>query len=203
MFANVKVLKSMIKSAYKEGITIEQQYGGLAIYTDFWGVWITNEDLTNELKAAVVEVLGALPGKNEAWTCRKERDAQETFPKSIFDMVNILRIGEEQSFNAKVTPLLYMQRTERKEIIECRILQNAKSEQNEIAIINNVFVDWIDKQSKDIMEGNEQQAIGPRVSMENGIVAWYNDRCVMYCYMRDDSEERTNGMIDTLKQRVW
>ena len=115
-------------------------------------------------------------------------------------MENILRIGEEQSFNAKVTPLLYMQRTERKEIIECRILQNAKSE---IAIINNVFVDWIDKQSKDVMEGNEQQAIGPRVSMENGIVTWYNDRCVMYCYMRDDSEERTNGMIDTLKQRVW
>lgn len=36
MFADVKVLKALLKKAYKgTGVTIENQYGGMAIHTDF------------------------------------------------------------------------------------------------------------------------------------------------------------------------
>ncbi len=215
MFANVKVLKSLLKSAWKgTGVTIENQYGGMAIHTDFWGVWITEEDLTNEIKAAVVEVMGGLPEEDTAWTCRNKRDNQQALPKSLFDMKNILEIVEKQSQMARITPIMYMQETESKDLVLCRVVQGnervvdydevgTKPMFGSIALINNAFADWIAPTNKEMLEGNEQHPVGPCMSLENGIIAWYNDRCVMYCYMRDDSKEREEGMIKTLESRVW
>lgn len=182
MFADVKVLKALLKKAYKgTGVTIEDQYGGMAIHTDFWGVWITEEDLTNDIKAAVVEVLGELPKEDEAWTCRAKRDNQQALPKSLFDMQQLLGIAKEQSERARITPLMYMQETESKDLVLCRVIQGTKR----------------------LKEGNEQRPVGPMMSLENGVVVWYNDRCLMYCYMRDDSKEREEEMIKTLEMKEW
>ena len=72
-----------------------------------------------------------------------------------------------------------------------------------IALINNAFADWIADDNKDMKEGNEQRPVGPMMSLENGVVVWYNDRCLMYCYMRDDSKEREEEMIKTLEMKEW
>lgn len=215
MFADVKVLKALLKKAYKgTGVTIEDQYGGMAIHTDFWGVWITEEDLTNDIKAAVVEVLGELPKEDKAWTCRAKRDNQQALPKTLFDMQQLLGIAKEQSERARITPLMYIQKTESKDLVLCRVIQGTKrlKEYDElgkvplfgsIALINNAFADWIADDNKDMKVGNEQRPVGPMMSLENRVVVWYNDRCLMYCYMRDDSKEREEEMIKTLEMREW
>lgn len=215
MFVDIKILKSLIKSAYKgSGITIENQYDGMAIHTDFWGVWIAEEDLTNEIKAAVVEVLGGLPGEDEAYTCWNKRENQTAIVKTLFDKEKLEMIARQQSALAKITPILYEQETESKEIVLCRVLQTTDTAKiyeevgekpiyGSVALVNDVFSRWIAPDNLRMRTGEEGRPVGPMMSIGNATVIWYNEKCLMYCFLRDDSKEREEGMIKALELRKW
>ena len=72
-----------------------------------------------------------------------------------------------------------------------------------IALINNVFAEWIDVTNIRAEEKEEEWPSGPRMSLENGIVVWNNERCVMHCRLRDDTKEREDGIIDILEKSTW
>lgn len=90
MFTETKILKKLIKNAYKgSGLHVEHtDKGWLAISGWWWRLEIGYLELSNEIKAQLVECIGEIPEPGEAYLYIKGTDPQSEIPGTTY--INLL-----------------------------------------------------------------------------------------------------------------
>lgn len=90
MFTETKILKKLIKNAYKgSGLHVEHtDKGWLAISGWWWRLEIGYLELSNEIKAQLVECIGEIPEPGEAYLYIKRTDPQSEIPGTTY--INLL-----------------------------------------------------------------------------------------------------------------
>ena len=80
MVLNEGVLKKVIKSAYNIGhLHMGKRDGKYILAGTWWFIEINESNLSNKIKAAIMELTGLLPERGEFYECSKE-DIQMEFP---------------------------------------------------------------------------------------------------------------------------
>lgn len=177
MFVNLKVLKKLMKDAYKgAGFVAGLLPGGmddvlgLYIQSGAWAVWVMCGEEPNPLKGFVVEMIGRYPKSEELLKASKsggivheDDDVQVSAHKLI---VSQLTEGGEAS---EVFPLSYAGR--------CIDLLRTKETRHLFGVASDLLL-LFDLDSLNF-ENGESFPIGPMLSDDDKRVTWYNSHCCL------------------------
>jgi hypothetical protein len=176
MFINVKALKKLMKEAYKTfGITVERHNGGLMIASFSWGVWLENSELTNEIKAAVIEYTGEMPEKGTAFTVSKRDEGRVdiTEPKYSHIYEEIKRKYKQHfagnGMDIEVGKLKYA--------YDSRCYNVLYGSENAY-LINENYMDLV----------VEAEAPAP-IRISQRIIGWCDFKCIVFACVLDDDKE--------------
>ena len=86
MFTDTQILKTLIKGAWKgSGLHIEHTEGGwLAVGGLWWQFEIDDQEISNKIKAQIVELVGDLPEPGQALVYYKKGDPQTEIPGTTY-----------------------------------------------------------------------------------------------------------------------
>ena len=134
MFINIKILKQLMKEAYKSGLLIGQTEDEIYLSGKNWTANIKKKWMPKQIMAQIIELAGELPdvGKKKSYYRTNGNDYSED--------IGEMEIEEEESLNAiaEVTDLILIDAFGTKN----RLLQT----NHRILVVNNVFVEIADPQ---------------------------------------------------------
>lgn len=85
MIFNKSVFKKLLKGAYKgRGLLVANRRGRIILAGDWWVMTMVEEVFTKEGKAALVELTGQLPEKQECWRCTSAGNQIEIPPDYMY-----------------------------------------------------------------------------------------------------------------------
>lgn len=132
MFINVSVAKKLFKRAYTTGLKVGRYRDFLYIGGPAWEMEMRYEEAPYKIKAAIVELCGRLPEKEEQFTATKEGLQME---------VTNYETVEDRYMNAKtlldVTPVVIDQKYAMFKLLQYR-------EEKDFTLINTEMLDLID-----------------------------------------------------------
>ena len=78
MFIKNSVFKKIIKGAWSgAGLTVGNVHGRYVVITDIMIMYVKHNCITKEVKAAIIELAGDLPGEGEVFTAYKDGENQQ------------------------------------------------------------------------------------------------------------------------------
>ncbi len=132
MFINIKILKSLMKESYKNGLLIGQTENEIHLSGKSWTADIKKKWMPKQIMAQIIELAGELPdvGKRKLYYRTNGNDYSE-------DMGEMVKEEEEElNAMAEVTDMILIDAFETKN----RLLQTNQR----ILVVNNVFVEIAD-----------------------------------------------------------
>lgn len=180
-----------MKEAWKgSGLTIDHQENGLVIAGQYWGVWIEHSNVSNVIKAKIVEFCGEIPAYECAYTYCDGKEPQSMLSGALLSEREFDVEFEAKANSVDFTRLFYLQKD-----TFCSIVQN---QSNAVGIVNNVFREWIDL--KPVQKDLESMPEGPKVA--NAKIMWRNEYCRAQGHIRS-FEGLDEDMIKTLQSAEW
>lgn len=149
------------------------------------------DKIPNKLKASIIELTGELPINNQVFKARKgEKNDYSTDWKEAYN-INFYKRSLDQEY--AVTKVILEQN-----FTPCRLLQNEETQ--EIILLNQVFIDLVDKEAID--SGEECQPFGPiGLKDKKDVVLWYNDTGALVAWRRKpEAETRQQMLIEALEK---
>lgn len=179
MFINQKALERKIKKAYKENAlyiaktnsdTDEKIY---VIAGMDWVIWVGEEWMTKETKAAIIKLCDDLPEMGEAY--------------------RIMHGERQQEFDDTYHNVLLDYRTSGVELRKTRLLltrgvQVLQSPEGDIYLVNCNTLSLVDRHAID-RENHEQEPVGPFLSKDKKRLYWRNDVCTVMVLASQPPEE--------------
>lgn len=184
MFFKQNIFERLLKEAYKTcGIyishrTVNEEYGAYQIAGTNWAVWIRDDKITKEAKAAIIKLCGDLPVLGEAFLAKKDYENQYEIGDIHKDLQEELK---ECEIRMQITKLMARR--------DGGLIRFLQSEECTVAI-NQVIVDLVDKNAVDRDTG-EEEPCGPLIESGNSLrVYWGNEEsCLMTIRLRPREEE--------------
>lgn len=198
MFINESVFKKLIKKAYKTtGLHIEHTVDGIiAIYGNTWGIEIAKDNMTKKAKAAVIELIGELPGKGESVIYREKQSSQMEVEGTTYRSLTQLWGNAEGEYDK--TGLVFWSG------IENVIIMQSKSEKvtNHILTYADI-VNMINIAKIDADHGEDIPGPG-RLDERKELIIWQNNvmsMCVVNRGRQAPGEERLMDALSNIDLR--
>ena len=176
MFVNPKILKKLMKEAFKANfLIIGRNEDNMYIQGQYWKLICKRNFVPKTIYAEIIELAGEIPEEGECFCAGKEGNQMQINSMTI-DFPANARVAEVTDFilEAKSGTLQ-------------RLLQLASGK---IALINEVFHAATKGAHYDEEQG-ETQAIGPYVDFGHGIFWKNNTGTLQACFRVDDEHEET------------
>lgn len=106
MFLKTSVLKSAMKDSLKSaGLTVGRRGGDYLVFSDFWGLQTDVDFATNKFKAAIVDLIGAIPEDGKCLRYQIDAEKGITSESAMFYPDPYSRWKEADDF-ATETPII-------------------------------------------------------------------------------------------------
>lgn len=163
MFINASAFKKLIKESWsKEGLTMGATEDEIFLAGGSWVIRTFKSEMTNKIKAAIVELTGELPAAGEVFTCYKKEATQYEVAENEY--WNICERFKDAKIPLQITKVKYQG------VKELRVLQEKES--LESILINEKFMNLIDLSAREEME---DIPVGPvTTGTKSGLVYWKN-----------------------------
>lgn len=191
MFFKQKVLKRMLKAAYKgEGLIVghmeesEEVSEGYYVSSGWWVMWFAASEMPKEAKAAIIELSGDLPEAGEVFTAIKNMGNQyEIEQKEIFNLPSVFK---KCKCHFRVTKLLGKQGDN-----VIRFIQEEGATRH-VTAVSEIFIDLIDPKAVDYAAG-EYEPVGPvTICPEKPFMCWGNNTCYLMAGIRTADQEEAD-----------
>lgn len=179
MFIKQKQLERLLKEAYKENslyISRTRSDTDEAIYTiagNSWAIWVGEEWLTKEAKAAIIKLCDDLPEMGGAYRIQwgeKQMEMDDVFHNALLDYFK----SEQELRQTR----LMLTRNER--ILQCPEGKIYLARGKDLDLINEFAVDH---------ENGEKSPVGPFLSKEKNRIYWRNNVCTVMIRLLERNEE--------------
>ena len=162
MFINASAFKKLIKESWsKEGLTMGATEDEIFLAGGSWVIRTFKSEMTNKIKAAIVELTGELPAAGEVFTCYKKEATQYEVAENEY--WNICERFNDAKIPLQITKVKYQR------VKELRVLQKKSLAS---ILINEKFMNLIDLSAREEME---DLPVGPvTTETKSGLVYWKN-----------------------------
>lgn len=171
MFLKMSKLKKLLKVTWQTHglIVAHQEYdsmsGAYVVLGNCWKLWIRDNKIPKELKAAIIELSGDLPEKGEAFETSKDRDNQYEMEMTV---ENIPESANRCDAELQKTQILW----------DCHHLKRVYQKDNVIVLVPEAACQMIDLSAID-RDAGEFAPVGPMIDQKKPHdVYWANEECI-------------------------
>lgn len=173
MFLNPKILKKLMKEAYKrECLVIGKRDEQYYIQGGYWALICKKNFVPKTILAEIIELAGEIPEEGECFCAGKNGNQMQANP-----MVAKVPVG---SLKIRITRLIL----ESRRGVYQRVLQFEHTK--EVLLVDNVFMSLVSKIHCEFEEG-ETEPNGPFCNVERGVF-WENNVMTLQVLFRVDDE---------------
>lgn len=192
MFIKQSVFEKLIKKAYKEYMLriYKSKDDDLIIDTPNWTLGIHKDFITNEVKGALVKLVGDLPERRESVLYGKGGNMQYEVP----EMVDISILDNDYTQERGYSPYIVSNVTIEKVY---RVIQS-ESDISVIRMFKQAYLNLIIRSLVDI-KGRETSVEGPISNDEGSSLRWYTNVCALEI-KRSVAEDYKDELIETLRK---
>ena len=191
MFIKQSVFEKLIKKAYKEYMLriYKSKDDDLIIDTPNWTLGIHKDFITNEVKGALVKLVGDLPERRESVLYGKGGNMQY----EVSEMVDISILDNDYTQERGYSPYIVSNVTIEKIY---RVIQS-ESDISIIRMFKQEYLNLIERSLVDI-KGGETSVEGPISNDEGSSLRWYTNVCALEI-KRSVAEDYKDELIETLR----
>ena len=191
MFIKQSVFEKLIKKAYKEYMLriYKSKDDDLIIDTPNWTLGIHKDFITNEVKGALVKLVGDLPERMESILYGKGRNMQY----EISEMIDTSILNNDYTKDREYSPYIVSNVTIEKIY---RVIQS-ESDISIIRMFKQEYLNLIERSLVDI-KGGETSVEGPISNDEGSSLRWYTNVCALEI-KRSVAEDYKDELIETLR----
>lgn len=194
MFIKQSVFEKLIKKAYKDYMLMiyKSKDDDLIIDTPNWTLGIHKDFITNEVKGALVKLVGDLPERRESVLYGKGVNMQYEFHE-VPEMIDTSILNNDYTKDREYSPYIVSNVTIEKTY---RVIQS-ESDISIIRMFKQEYLNLIVRSRVDI-KGGETSVEGPISNDKGSSLRWYTNVCALEI-KRSVAEDYKDELIETLR----